>query len=96
MRRPGPPVVIQNQNQNVLTCTSGAVTTTSTLASLQDRLASRGSDVDLAHVARQLDDWTGYIAGWFTERIGTFETNRAAWVRMLLGAPFEEALGLGA
>ena len=37
-----------------------------------------------------------YISGWFTERIGTFETNRAAWVRMLLGAPFEEALGLGA
>ena len=37
-----------------------------------------------------------YISGWFTERIGTFETNRAAWVRMLLGASFEEALGLGA
>jgi hypothetical protein len=34
----------------------------SLLASLQDRLASRGSDADLAHVARQLDGWTGYIA----------------------------------
>ena len=34
----------------------------SLLASLQDRFASRGSDVDLAHVARQLDGWTGYIA----------------------------------